>query len=285
MLAVWSISWIRRLRLGWVTLNALPLFVLLGIWIIAYGPKSLEAFHHLRQLAVYAPKPSLDIGRAIASFASRDPRAVLQLAGPALIVIFAALALGAWRSLTIPVRRSGEEHRVVWRSCLLRLTAILLVQCALIQYIVPGFGSTRIVLVVPFAALCLGAGLSYLRGWKRRLAIAGVVLLCVFQVAVAAGYLAELRHNWEDRHAQRFDRLVAAIPAEARVVAVPEFWFAFQSHYRRLALIYRADDEHKYWSDAPGAFDPYDVVILDPLTPEYASLPPKRKWAGPSNIF
>jgi hypothetical protein len=279
-LTAWSVAWMRRLRLGWVALNALPLIVLGAVWAFAYGSRSLEAFHQLQQLARYAPKSSLGLGELIGSVASGLPRSVMQSGGPALIAIFAALALGAWRFIgsrnSAPAMAPAE-----WRPSLLRFLAIVLAQCFLVQFVVPGPGSTRIVLLVPFAVLTIGVALSYLEDRARTMATAGAALLVVLQLTVATAYLGELRHGWQGRNAQRFDSLVRAIPPEARVVAVPEFWFAFQSHNRRLALIYHADDEYKYWSDSPHAFDPYDVVILDPQSPEYKSLLAKARVGRP----
>lgn len=279
--ALWTVARIRRLRYGWIALNALPLIVLLAVWALTYGAKSMEAFHQLRQLAVYAPKSSLDVGGVVAGVASGNRRAALQSGGPAIIVILAALGLGACRILVASLQRKREEIPAEWHSALLRFTAIVLVQCALIQFIVPGPGATRINVMVPFAVLCLGVALSWLGNWTRKLATAAAGLMILLQLAVTIAYLGELRNSWQTRSAQRFDALVSAIPADARVVAVPEFWFAFQSHHRRLALIYHADNEYKYWSDQPGAFDPYDVVILDPGTREYDALHAKARKGRP----
>ncbi len=279
--ALWTVTRVRRLRSGWIALSALPLIVLLAVWVLAYGAKSMEAFHQLRLLAVYAPKSSLDIGQVVAGVASGNRRAALQSGGPALILIFAALGLGACRILVASLKRNRIEIPAEWHSALLRFTAIVLVQCALIQFIVPGPGATRINVMVPFAVVCLGIALSWLGNWPQKLATAGAALLVLLQLAVTTGYLAELRNGWQARSAQRFDALVSAIPDGARVVAVPEFWFAFQSHNRRLALIYHADNEFKYWSDEPRAFEPYDVVILDPGSPEYAALHEKARAGRP----
>jgi hypothetical protein len=275
VLALWSTAWIRRMRFGWVVLNAVPLVVLVAVWGLAYGSQSMQAFHQLRQLAIYAPKPSLEIGGLVGSIVGGNPRVTIQSGSPALILILAALVLGVIRVLT------AASESAEWRSALLRFTAILLLQCALIQFIVPGPGGTRIIVIVPFAVLCLGIVLSNLPGGLRKPAISGVALFALLQLAIATAYLGELRNNWQARSAHRFDALVDSIPASARVVGVPEFWFAFQSHNRRLALIYHADDEFRYWSDDPRAFDPYDVVILDPGTPEYKDLHAKAREGRP----
>jgi hypothetical protein len=281
VLALWSTAWIRRMRFGWVALNALPLVVLFAAWGIAYRSQAMQAFHELRQLAVYAPKSSLDLGGLIGSIASRNPRVTIQAGSPALVLILAALALGAVRLIVISVQRVPAEEPAEWRSALLRFTAIVLVQCALIQFIIPGPGGTRINVIIPFAVICLGIAISYLSNWPRKVAISGAALFVLLQLAITAAYLGELRNSWQARSPQRYDTLVDAIPANATVVAVPEFWFAFQSHNRRLALIYHADDEYKYWSDNPAAFDPYDVVILDPETPEYNALHARAREGRP----
>jgi hypothetical protein len=275
VLALWSTAWIRRMRFGWVVLNTVPLVVLVAVWGLAYGSQAMQAFHELRQLAIYAPKPSLEIGWIVSSIAGGNPRVTIQSGSPALILILAALVLGVIRILT------AASESAEWRSALLRFTAIVLVQCALIQFIVPGPGGTRIIVIVPFAVLCLGIVLSNLPNGLRKLAIPGVAFFALLQLAIATAYLGELRNNWQARSAHRFDALVDSIPASARVVGVPEFWFAFQSHNRRLALIYHADDEFRYWSDDPRAFDPYDVVILDPGTPEYKDLHAKAREGRP----
>lgn len=282
-LALWTLPRLRRLRFGWIALNALPLFVVLTVWMIAYGLKSAEAFRHLRGLAVYAPKSSLNAGEILTALAGRDARGVLQWAGPALFLVLLAVLLGGWRLLSSAIRpaEAAGERSGEWRSALLRLTAIVFVQCALIQTIVPGFGSTRIVLAVPFAAVCLGTALSYLGPAQRRVTMVGIALLTLSQLTIITFYLGELRHSWSERGAQRFDNLVEAIPANARVVGAPELWYAFLSHNRRMALIYRADNEEKYWSDEPRAFDPYDVVILDPGAAGYEALHAKAREGRP----
>ena len=279
-LTVWSLAWIRRLRFGWVGLNALPLVVLVIIWIVAHGSSSMEAFHQLRQLAVYAPKSSVGMGDLIAGVSSGAPRAVMQSGGPALIAILTAVGLGLWRIFASGIHIPGEAP-AEWRPFLLRAIAIVIVQCCLVQFVVPGPGATRIVLIVPFAVISIGVAISHLENRSRIMTTTGVALLAVLQLTVAIAYLGELRHSWQGRSAQRFDALVSAIPTQARVVAVPEFWFAFQSRNRRLAVIYHADEEYKYWSDSPHAFDPYDVVILDPQTPEYKSLLVKARAGRP----
>ena len=281
---MWSLLWIRQLRAGWVAVNVIPLIVLSSIWGLAYGPRSFEAFHQLRQLSIYAPRPSLGF-REIASYiAARDARLAVQNGGFTVMFVLVALAAGFSR-LVHWNQMPGEESAGAWRSCVLRLFAIVLLQAALVQFLIPGPGYTRIVMVVPFAAVCLSLSVSHLAGSSRMPALVGLALIVLSQLGVTAGYLGELRHMWHGRRPQRFDALVEAIPPDARVVAVPELWYAFQSHNRRLALIYHADDEYEYWTDTAGALDPYDVVILDPQAPEYGELHDRASAGRPVEVY
>ncbi len=263
----WTILHFRQLRWKrWISVNAVPPMVLCAVWIATYGAKAGEALRQQRkEVAAFAPPPSLLVERLIDLIRERTVTGndlVLMVSLPLTMLV---LAIGCWRVFAALRDGRGWPGRPVdWWPILVCLCGILLAQCALIQFVVPSSGpGNRQVLVVPFALVCLAVAVSHLAKPLRRWMIAAFVLIAAMQVGVTAAYLGQLRNHWADRTAERFATLVNAIPADATVVGTPELWFAFRSRDRQFDLKYGDSGENDYWNDTPGAFDPYDVAILD----------------------
>jgi len=275
--ALWSISWFRRLGLWrWLAIEAVPPGVMVIAWLLAWGRHTVEALNQMRHLAAFAGVATLRVDDFIQSLSHGAIRAAQNAGGLGLVYAFAALFLALARLLQKP----GTPNPA-WRITLGLLTATLLIQFTLLQFVVPTSGMNRVVMILPFALVCAGIALSYLPVSARRLTVFAVAAAAALQLLVTVAFLSELRHGWKDRSPARFDSLVAALPPETRVAGPPELWFAFRSHNRQFAVIYRAMGEETYW-ERPHSFDGYDAVILDPGWPRYQAW---RQKAAPDRPF
>jgi hypothetical protein len=249
---VWSLMYFRKLGLRrWLAVNAVPAIVMIGASLLAYGRKIGAAVAQIRHLALFAGIPDLHIGDLFQTLIHRSAGGFQNAGGLGLIFTLAALAWAVWRSLSAP------------SATLTGLVAVLFLQLVLLQFIVPTSGMNRAVMIYPFAFVCAGVALSHMgQSAARKIAVVGAAA-ALLQVALIAGYLLQLRHTWNVRSADRFDPIVSAVSRGARVAGPPELWFGFRQRDRQFAVIYRAMGEDEYWNQV-NAFDPYDVIILDP---------------------
>lgn len=271
--ALFIFSLFRFRSLGairWLAIHSTPPLVFISIWLATYRAKSLAALRQMREIAAYAPHPSLRLVELTSNVSHGAVKLAQNSGGFALLLTIVALGAGCWRLLSSkkdPEFASGE-----WQTSLSCSTTIVLVQILLLQLVVPTSGMNRVVMTVHFASVCLALAVSHLRPSGARIVKAGFLVAALLQLTLLGGYLSELRKDWHGRSAQRFDQIVDSLPRGARVVAPPEMWFAFRSRERQVAIIITTLDEERYWKEVPDAFDPYEVVILDPNSSAYPSL-------------
>jgi uncharacterized membrane protein len=266
---LWSAFRFRHLgAMRWTLINSLPIAVLVTIWIVTYGAHAGAALAQMRQLASYAPKPSLRIAELIVNVSRGAIHEAQNSGGLALALMLAVLCIAGARLLSTR-NRAPADAPAQWRTFLMRFGAIAVFQCLLVQFAVPASGMNRVIMAVYFAILCGAVALSH-RGVRGRRAMVVAVSVCaVLQFGTTLAYLAQLRNSWQERSAERFDALVEAVPSDARVAAIPVLWYAFRSHNRQITMMVPTQDEDIYWRDAPDAFSDYDVVILDPQRDDY----------------
>lgn len=260
-LAGWSVLQMRRVgRFLWVAVNAIPFVVLGAVWTLTYRARSLEAYHNMREIIGSGqPPPTLLISGNLAALRQGSISALEHGGGFSLFLVLAALTVGLWRVACVVLRRSTPAS-ALWTRWLFCLSGVLVVQCALLQFVIPHSGSNRMVVVFPVALLCAVAALSHLAASDSRRAMAVCVTIAVIELAGVGVYLGQLTNHWAERSAERFEKIVDSIPPEALVAGEPELWLAFRQRGRNYNVIY---DPAGYWA-APDAFRPYDVVILDP---------------------
>lgn len=227
------------------------------MWLAAYGANSIEAFRQTRQIAASLPPDSrLKLVNQIIAHGSLSTSDMAH-ALPLLLIVL-AVAAGGVRLVLNTARQLGSGE---WRSSLICLCVVVFSQLALTEFVLPSSGGTnRQVVAVPFGLVCLAVAVSNGGRAARNGAVAVFVLLLGLQVSALSIYLSQLRNHWADRSSERFDKVVGEIRPEAKVVAVPEFWFAFRSHNRDLTV---KSQENGYWAEVSNALEAYDVVILD----------------------
>ena len=255
----WSILHFRQIGMRrWLVVNIWPLVVLGTVWIATYGEKAREAFRQTQQIASSLPPHSrFGLILKIGVPDSISGAEIAQLL-PLVLAVF-VLTAGAYRLFS--TARTRQDGSGEWRASLVCLWCIVFTQVALIEFALPSSGGTnRQVLTVPMGLVCLAVAASHSVKASRKHIAGTFLLICALQIFAVSIYMGQLRNHWRDRSAERFDKAVGDIPAGASVVAVPELWFAFRSHNRSLTV---NSSENGYWSESPGAFDPYDVVILD----------------------
>ena len=257
-LSGWSILHYRQLGLKrWLAVNALAPLILLSVWMVTYRAKAGVAFWQTRQIAstLSADSQTGTVLDAVRQGTASGNQIALAVTVSTVVFI---LVFSVWR---VFAARNDRDSPGEWWQSLGCLCGVLLGQCALLQFVVPSSGlNNRQVLVIPLTLVCLAVALSHAGNRARRRVIAVFLFVAALQVSAISGYLGQLRHHWRDRSPERFDDVLTGIPVNARVVAVPEFWFALRSHGRSFAMKYV---ENSYWNEVPDAFERYDVVILD----------------------
>lgn len=278
--ATWTATYFRQVGMfRWILINAIPPLVMISLWLAAWGGRTLDALRQLQHLAVFGLRPDLRIGEMIGAVRARDVRGMQIAGGLGLIFMLAAVALILIRLLD----RRAAERTPRWRSMLVRMGGIVLLQCAMLQFVVPTSGFNRVVMIVPYGLVVIGLSLSFLSARAMKVAMGLVGMAGVLELGATSGFIYSSLNGWNERSPGRFDALVDAIPANARVAAPPELWFAFHSRGRHYAVIYRAMREETYW-EQPHAFDGYDVVILDPNWPRYNAWRAKAAAGRPVDI-
>jgi hypothetical protein len=268
VLGLWSLMRVRRFGwVRWLGVNALPLVVFGGIWGLTYGANSIAALRQMQRLSGYTP-PSLGLAMLAGAVRDRAAGQLQQSGSLALILIVVAPVLACLRLF---LAKGSGAAPAVWKKLLAGAAVALFLQCAVIAWYLPWSGPNRIVMATPFGFFCLALAISWLPGRAERPAIALAVAFLLAEIAVTGGYFHQL-HRTPECGPDRLDAVVDSIPPQSRVAAVPEFWYAFQHKGRAFSFIYHAADEDRYWNQAPGAFDEYDTVILDPVTPDYRNL-------------
>jgi uncharacterized membrane protein len=280
---LWSLRRFQRLGTGlWLTINSLPILVLLFAWSVAHRSGSLAAFRQMRLIASYSPAPSLRLESLASSIGAGNMQALISTSGaPALLCAIAILGFALGR-LAMPTSGIASKTQSGWRPALTMLTAILAAQCLLVQFVVPNSGWNRILIAVPLAFVCLAAAVSYLR-WQSAWALISLMLLLVagVQVLMDGFYLEQMRQDWTARSPDRFDAVLRSIPEHASVAAAPQFWYAFLERKQRFAVIDASMEGTRYYLEAPGAFDGFDFVILNPAAPDYAPMLAKAQIKHP----
>jgi 4-amino-4-deoxy-L-arabinose transferase-like glycosyltransferase len=259
----WTLVSFRQLGLiRWISVNAVPPIVMIATWLIAYGSNVVAAVGQMRRLALFAGIATLRMGELFAQLIHRSPGGFQNAGGLGFIFTLATLGWALWRGF------SGPPGPAAWRTILVGLIAVLVVQLALLQFVIPTSGMNRVVMIYPFALLCAGVAVSHLGQSAAKRAVVIGAFAALLEVALIAGYLLQLRQNWNERSADRFDPIVSAVPQGARVAGPPELWFGFLQRDRQFAVIYRAMGEDEFWN-SDNAFDSYDVIILDPNWPQF----------------
>jgi len=277
-LIVWAgfVGWsLRRLKhlgaMNWLFYSAVPPLVFFVVWGVTFREKALDALLQMHRAGTYSPGPSLRLGELASSVAAGDLRVANSSGGPALLVTLGCLVIGLWR--TCSARRASHACAAGgWWAALVTLTGIVLAQSLLLQFVVPTSGFNRVLMAVPFAYLCAACAFSYLGDSGRRFAMAVIFFVVVAEIGVLGLYLGQLRHSWADRSKDRFDQILNVIPENARVAAVPEFWYALLIRKHNFTVVYHDMDESRYFRENPDSFDPYDAVILDPAASDYATM-------------
>jgi 4-amino-4-deoxy-L-arabinose transferase-like glycosyltransferase len=279
--AFWA--WRTRNRLGLrllLVLAAIPFITFASLWIGVYRSRVLDALRQLHQIASYAPAPSLRVSDFVDSLKRGSFVQFNHAGGIALIITLLCVVFGVCKLLAIRLKSPEQSYSRSYAN-LASLTAMPLSQLLLLEFVIPTSGNNRIMLALPFAILCLAVCLSYFaQRWRPRIAwMAGAVF--AVQITMLSTYVLQIANEWSLRSPERFDALLREIPANAKVVAARQFWFAFNHQNRPVALMYHLLDEDVYWNNRSDAFNQYDVVILDPAAAGYSQLLEKARIGRP----
>jgi hypothetical protein len=106
---------------------------------------------------------------------------------------------------------------------------------------------------------------------RRLKSISGVTATAVFTAALLLHGLtfSALVNDWNERSPDRFMKLAVEIPREARVAAVPDFWYFFQSRSQPFRLVdYGFPEDRELWeANAADKLREFDYVLLYPDHP------------------
>jgi hypothetical protein len=251
-----------------IVLILLPWLVFLCAWFLTYRSDSMDAMRQLLQIASHHSGGLLAYIQTT-FLAIRNPRLLLQSAPLVNLVILAAWLIAT--SVFFSLRRRTANLQALEHPWFAHLWLGFSLAAALTLFFT-GFNPKHAVFLFPFALLVGGIALRLAGPAGRRLkTISGVFASTIFAAAILVQALtfSTLLNEWNERSPDRFRKLAVEIPEEARVAAVPDFWYFFQSRNQPLRLIdYGFPEDREFWeANAAVKLHDFDFVLLYPDHP------------------
>jgi len=265
-----AVAWaITVAMLGWrrpwqvVVTVATPMILFAAVWGLTYGSRSWEGIRQMRDIAKSMVQPGLGFSWLAANVAAGHGfREFFQIGGFTLIsalVLSCAILLA---SVPIAFRRFIRREDVpCWPRHIWALFVPVCCWAVMLSLTGAGRGKLTAFVALVFVALAL-AWSTYEGRALRRIYILGMAgsLLGVAQIA---GYSALGFMNWDRRSPDRFAALVANIPPEATVAAVPPLWLTFHERGQKLRVVDMGfGPDRTYWETYPQRIAEFQYVIL-----------------------